>query len=127
MAGQRGEVHEATATHRHTAAAAAAAAVVPKPKRRGLATLFTHEDVGNMHKTLGALAMAHFVYRFARMARMGVAGVADDMGFDGGSVTLVCIGLHALLSVSSLIFRIPARRIKEGTRIWPQVRAVALG
>ena len=93
--------------------------VVPKPKRTGLATLFTHEDRGHMHKMLGAAALTHFAYRFIRM---GVMGVSDDMGLHAGASTVLCIALHALLSCSSLIFRIPTRRIKEGTRIWPQVR-----
>jgi len=89
--------------------------VVPPPAATGLRTLFTHHDTNHMHKTLGALVLVSYVYR---MVNMG----AQDMRFDGGNQTLLTIVLHAALSLSSLIFRIPARRISEGTRIWPQFR-----
>ena len=40
----------------------------------------------------------------------------------GAMVVLLSLLPHALLSASSLIFRIPKRRIKEGSRIWPEYR-----
>ena len=60
---------------------------------------------------------------------------SSDMAFAGGGwsifaaaegagamVVLLSLLPHALLSASSLIFRIPKRRIKEGSRIWPEYR-----
>ena len=77
--------------------------------------LFTREDRFNAHKMLGFACLAHFIFRFAG------AGAAD-MYFDSSPTTVLCIAMHALLSVSSMIFRIPAQRIKEGSRIWPEFR-----
>jgi hypothetical protein len=77
--------------------------------------LFTHEDSFNLHKTLGLTCLLHYIYRFSKMG-------SKDMDFSPSVWTLCCIGLHALLSVSSLIFKIPTKRIAEGSRIWPEYR-----
>jgi len=60
--------------------------------------------------------LLHFLYRFSRV------GPVKDMDFGPTGRTLACLGLHALLSASSLIFRIPTKRIAEGSRIWPEYR-----
>ena len=83
--------------------------------RAKLKTLFTREDKGHVHKMLGLFALLHFIGRFAQ------AGAAD-MGFGATDATLACIGAHAALSATSLIFRIPTKRIVEGSRIWPEYR-----
>lgn len=77
--------------------------------------LFTREDPANVHKTLGFPCLAHFIFRFAQIGKR-------DMGFDARGSTLACIALHSLLSGSSMIFRIPQKRILEGSRIWPEYR-----
>lgn len=77
--------------------------------------LFTSEDTFNVHKTLGIACLASYIYRFAHVG-------AADMNFTTGYVTVLSIGLHLLLSVSSLIFRIPIKRIVGGYRIWPEYR-----
>eukprot|EP00325_Prymnesiales_sp_UTEX-LB-985_P022714 CAMPEP_0174738914 /NCGR_PEP_ID=MMETSP1094-20130205/70687_1 /TAXON_ID=156173 /ORGANISM="Chrysochromulina brevifilum, Strain UTEX LB 985" /LENGTH=390 /DNA_ID=CAMNT_0015942409 /DNA_START=13 /DNA_END=1185 /DNA_ORIENTATION=- len=77
--------------------------------------LFTSEDTFNMHKTLGIACLASYIYRFAHVG-------SADMNFTTGPWTLVTIALHLLLSVSSLIFRIPVKRIVGGYRIWPEYR-----
>jgi len=77
--------------------------------------LFTKEDYFNLHKTLGIACLLSYIYRFAHVG-------ASDMNFSAGPMTLAVIALHTLLSVSSLIFRIPVKRIVGGYRIWPEYR-----
>jgi len=79
------------------------------------ASLITAEDNGHVHKLLGVSCLLHYGYRFTLCGE-------QDMGFDGSNVTLLCLGLHLSLSLSSLLFRIPLKRIKEGSRIWPEYR-----
>ena len=77
--------------------------------------LFTTEDPIHLHKTLGILCLLSFTYRFSQ--------VGADMGFASHpSFTIPTVILHLLLNLSSFQFRIPAKRIKEGTRIWPEYR-----
>ena len=83
--------------------------------RRGL---FTHEDTMNIHKMLGLPCLAHFIYRTLLVPFQPF----DDMGFQASRLTAVMFIWHFGLSVSSLIFRIPKVRIKEGSRIWPEFR-----
>jgi len=78
--------------------------------------LLTKEDKGHLHKMLGLGVLLHFLYRFSRM------GPVKDMNFGPTRLSLASFGLHALLSTSSLIFRIPVKRIAEGSRIWPEYR-----
>lgn len=75
----------------------------------------SHDKPFNIHKTLGIYCLIHFFYRFAQ------AG-ASDMGFNGSWWSLASLVPHAMLSLSSLIFSIPKRRITEGSRIWPEFR-----
>ena len=99
--------------------------------------LFTLEDPLNIHKTVGFACGLHFLYRLSMtrldasivgtelsLARIGVPFVPsrDDMGFDGSTLTAVCLAVHVMLSCSSLVFKLPAKRIKEGSRIWPEYR-----
>jgi len=68
-----------------------------------------------LHKMLGLSCLLNFLVRFAQVGQR-------DMGFGATRATLGCIALHATLSGSSLIFRIPIKRIAEGSRIWPEYR-----
>lgn len=79
--------------------------------------LLTNHDPFHIHASLALLCVLHYGYRIS-LAAMGV----HDMGFNADSNTLACMGLHTALSLSSLLFSIPARRIKEGSRIWPEFR-----
>jgi len=82
--------------------------------------LVTHEDyphrVFGIHKILGLASLFHFIYRFA------VVSFVIDMGFDSSYQSLLLMGVHASLSLSSMIFKIPKKRIVEGSRIWPEYR-----
>ena len=82
-----------------------------------LASLFTREDKGHVHKMLGISVLLHFLYRFSTLIHP-----SQDMRFGPDGRTLACLGLHAVLSASSLVFRIPTKRITEGSRIWPEYR-----
>ena len=77
--------------------------------------LFTKEDPVNFHKTFGIFALLHFIYRFQHVG-------PTDMNFSANPMTVFCLAMHALLSASSLIFKIPIKRIAEGSRIWPEYR-----
>ena len=44
------------------------------------------------------------------------------MLFEGDLHTALALCIHMLLSTSSLIFKIPLRRIKDGSRLWPEAR-----
>ena len=81
-------------------------------------SLFTHEDTFNVHKMLGLPCLAHFLWRTLSVPFRPL----DDMGFQPTGLTALLIVWHLALSVSSLIFRIPKVRIKEGSRIWPEFR-----
>jgi hypothetical protein len=77
--------------------------------------LMTKEDKGHVHKLLGMSALLNFLYRFAWVG-------SADMRLGATPQTLCVICLHAALSATSLIFKIPIRRIIEGSRIWPEYR-----
>lgn len=91
------------------------AGVPAVPAARRLAGLFTKEDNFNIHKTFGLGCLIHFLYRFAFIG-------AADMRFASSYQTLGCMAWHFALSTSSLIFKIPTKRIAEGSRIWPEYR-----
>lgn len=88
----------------------------------GLATikkaLFTHEDTFNFHKLFGFPVLLHFIVRTLSVFR----NPFNDMGFKATPATLGLILMHLMLSISSLIFKLPKVRIKEGSRIWPEFR-----
>ena len=79
-------------------------------------TLFTPQDTGNIHKTLGAAALGHYVWRFGSFVANG------SMGFESGASPIMWIALHALLSGTSLIFIIPTVRSTKSPMIWPEFR-----
>ncbi|KAJ1454011.1 hypothetical protein M885DRAFT_253115 [Pelagophyceae sp. CCMP2097] len=79
------------------------------------AKLFTHEDPLQIHKSLGLFCLVNFVYRFSHVG-------PTDMRFTSDWQTLAVLGLHAMLSLTSLIFQLPKKRIKGGYRIWPEYR-----
>jgi len=80
--------------------------------------LFTHEDSQYLHKVFGFPVLAHILFRLISVFR----NPFNDLGFKATPVTLGLVILHLGLSVSSLIFKIPKVRIKEGSRIWPEFR-----
>lgn len=70
----------------------------------------------HLHKTLGILCLLSFIWRMTQIND-------SDMGFQTKPyLTIPTLCLHLTLSLSSLEFKIPFRRIKEGSRIWPEYR-----
>lgn len=74
--------------------------------------LFTREDKWHVHKALGVGALASFGYHCTAAFRRG----------DHHHVGIGCALMHAALSVSSLVFRIPNNRVKGAPMIWPEFR-----
>jgi hypothetical protein len=83
-----------------------------------IAKLVTHEDGRHfhVHKILGICSLCHYLFRFFRFCFTG------SMRFDSSWVTLMCICVHALLSGTSLIFKIPENRVRGKPMIWPEFR-----
>lgn len=77
----------------------------------------TNEDLLHHHKLIGLLVLLVMLLRFT------MVGQNSDMGFlSHPQFTIPTILLHFLLNLSSFQFRIPAKRIKDGGRIWPEYR-----
>ena len=71
----------------------------------------------NIHKTLGIVSMSHYFYRFYQWNKIGF------IYFDKSLTTLALITVHAMLSLSSMIFtHLPAVRNKMSPMIWPEFR-----
>lgn len=77
--------------------------------------LNTKEDSTYFHKFLGTICLCNFIYRFGLYFRYG--NMYLDKKFD-----LFLIGLHGLLSISSLIFHIPFIRNPSKPMIYPEFR-----
>lgn len=82
------------------------------------AKLVTHEDGRrfHIHKILGIASLSHYFYRFFRCC------ITGSMEFDSSWTTLICICVHALLSTTSLFFKIPDNRVQGKPMIWPEFR-----
>jgi hypothetical protein len=77
--------------------------------------LVTKEDQYHIHKTLGAICLANYGYRYYLLFTRG------DMDLDN-NVAAWLVGIHAVLSLSSLLFHIPAIRNKSAPMIYPEYR-----
>ena len=75
----------------------------PRPLRKAYRKLATPEDRFSAHKILGGMCIVHTVFRLMQAGPL-------DMGFRPSLATLACILLHATLSLSSFLFRIPLQR-----------------
>jgi len=80
--------------------------------------LVTLDDAFHHHKILGILALLSMATRFALLLTP-----SSDMGFvSHPQWTWPTLALHLVLNLSSFQFCIPARRIRDGGRIWPEYR-----
>eukprot|EP00605_Chrysophyceae_sp_TOSAG23-4_P000014 GSChrysophyteH1.ASY1.ANO1.14.1 assembled CDS len=68
--------------------------------------LSTHEDKDFIHKTLGISSLISFFYRYAY-----VYPKTGTLGFTGTYMDWVTMVIHTLLAFSSILFRVPAKRI----------------
>jgi hypothetical protein len=82
--------------------------------------LITNEDPMHIHKTIGILCFVSYIFRIVQTG-------PSDMGFvTFPQLTMPTILLHLLLNITSLVFKIPSRRISSGYRIWPEYRLHSL-
>ena len=79
--------------------------------------LFTHEDRFQVHKIFGVLSLLHYLYRAYLIIFTGTMRFEDNFVF-----TVAAIMIHFFLSTSSLIFKIPSKRIKVAPMIYPEFR-----
>jgi hypothetical protein len=77
--------------------------------------LSTKEDPIHLHKILGGLCLAHYVYRYYLLFTTGTMSLHTDGAY-------YMVGVHGLLSCSSMIFHIPKKRINGGPMIYPEYR-----
>ena len=68
--------------------------------------LVTKEDPYMLHKTLGFLSVLSFIYRYYFVYNM-----KGNLGFDGTLLDWATLTVHTLLAFSSIIFRVPRKRI----------------
>jgi len=69
--------------------------------------LFSPEDPQYLHKTLGLMCVLSFAYRY----RLLFTSVGGSLGFGADAFSWVTMAVHLLLSCSSLIFHVLAKRI----------------
>ena len=77
--------------------------------------LVTHEDNFHIHKILGMVALGNFFYRYICYWRYGSMFLDNPQG-------IYTVGLHGLLSISSLLFHIPNVRNALQPMIYPEFR-----
>jgi len=75
---------------------------------RNIRKLATREDKYHIHKTLGILSVLSFVYRYGV-----VYPSTGTLGFDGSAFDWATMAVHTLLAFSSILFRVPAKRIED--------------
>ena len=79
--------------------------------------LGNREDSIHIHKLLGISCLIHYIYRFNEWKNNRNMFLTND------SINLAVIGMHTLLSISSLIFHIPSIRNPVSPMIYPEFRA----
>ena len=85
--------------------------------------LISKEDPFHIHKTLALACLCSFVWRYMHTGRSD----KTDMAFlTHPELTIPTVLLHFLLTASAFVFKIPQRRIRDGSRIWPEYRMHAL-
>ena len=71
-----------------------------------ISKLVTHEDKDHIHKTLGICSLLSFIYRYGY-----VYPKTGSLGFTGTYMDWVTFLIHTLLAFSSILFRVPSKRI----------------
>lgn len=77
--------------------------------------LNTKEDPYHIHKTIGIICLANFIYQYYHFFFYYKTSMDNSHG-------LYLIGFHTSLSVSSLMFYIPSIRNKSAPMIYPEFR-----
>lgn len=84
-------------------------------KPENLHKLVTKEDPDHIHKTLGFVSLGNFVYRY-------VALVVYGSMYLNNVFSMTLLGVHALLSLTSLRFHISSFRNPSQPMIYPEFR-----
>jgi len=85
-----------------------------------MAKLVTAHDILHVHKALGIACLLHFLYRYAWLWP-----TTGRLGMQVSSWRLII--MHLLLSVSSLVFKVPAARVRsQPTTIWKEYQLHAI-
>jgi hypothetical protein len=79
--------------------------------------LFTNEDPYHIHKILGVFCLIHFGWRIYAYEFWG-----STRFFEDGWITPISLSVHAVLSISSFIFRLSLVRHSKRNQIWPEFR-----
>lgn len=90
-----------------------------------MAKLITDHDPFHVHKILGVLVLCHLVYRFFLLIARGYmfCRVNNENCTDKKiSFDVACIILHGLLSWSSLLLPLPAKRNFNSPMVWKEFR-----
>lgn len=77
--------------------------------------LITHEDKFYIHKILGFIVLINYIYRFSLLFFI------SDMNLKN-NLSMFFLGIHGLLSLSSLIFKLSNKRNKLIPIIYPEFR-----
>lgn len=77
--------------------------------------LNTNEDYFNIHKLLGGIVLINYIYRF------GLLFIKNDMNLEN-NIGIGLLGIHGLLSLTSLIFKLSNKRNKILPIIYPEFR-----
>jgi len=81
--------------------------------------LITKEDGIHVHKILGILCFGNYIYRIGSWLVCG----ADRVYIPSNKKDILFwITCHSLLSLSSLIFHLPSKRVRGSPVIWPEYR-----
>eukprot|EP00980_Cylindrotheca_fusiformis_P005570 scaffold1183_cov114-Cylindrotheca_fusiformis.AAC.3 len=83
-----------------------------------MAKLITDHDPYHIHKILGVLTLLHYLYRFVLLFQYGTAFPQSEPK----SHAVAGVVLHGLLSWSSLLLPLPAKRNFNKPMIWPEFR-----
>jgi hypothetical protein len=73
-----------------------------------ISKLFSREDPYYFHKTFGLLSLASFVYRYWYCYT-----TYGHLNFNGDALDWATMTIHLMLAFSSIIFRVPGKRIEE--------------
>ena len=84
-------------------------------KPENLHKLITKEDPDHIHKTLGLVSLGNFVYRYFAL-------IAYGSMYLNNTISMMLLGVHTLLSLTSLRFHISRFRNPSQPMIYPEFR-----
>jgi hypothetical protein len=83
-----------------------------------MAKLITNHDPYHIHKILGLLVLLNYLYRLCLVFTLGTSFPSDEPLWQ----STACVTLYGILSWSSLLLPLPAKRNFNSPMIWPEFR-----